>query len=108
MHPVYEPLDPHIAPVVTLLRENGFNTFTSCDGGPGHAFQMPTVRIDPVMAEVEVEASACACSLLKAGYKGFYVKICRGYGGVLQAGEGTMDSFIEVEFWTNPPVKEDD
>lgn len=42
---IYDELDPKIAPVVSLLREHGFPTISSCDGGDGHAMDMPTVII---------------------------------------------------------------
>ena len=38
------PLDKGIARYVYLLREAGFETFESCEGGNGHACQEPTVR----------------------------------------------------------------
>ena len=38
-------IEPNIAPVVKELRDVGLDTFTSCDGGDGHAFKMPTIRI---------------------------------------------------------------
>jgi len=38
-------IEPNIAPVVEELREKGFDTFTSCDGGEGHSFQFPIVKI---------------------------------------------------------------
>lgn len=39
-----EALDPEIAPVVHFLVGHGFETFESCQGGPGHCFPDPTVR----------------------------------------------------------------
>lgn len=38
------PLDPGVAPYVRVLRENGVETFESCEGGPGHAYTGPSVR----------------------------------------------------------------
>lgn len=38
------PLDKRIEPLVTLLRNNGVETFESCEGGPGHAYPEPTIR----------------------------------------------------------------
>lgn len=38
------PLDAGIAEVVAVLRDNGVETFESCEGGPGHAYPEPTVR----------------------------------------------------------------
>jgi hypothetical protein len=37
-------LDPGIAPFVLALREQGVETFESCQGGCGHAFSEPTIR----------------------------------------------------------------
>ena len=36
-------VDPGIAPVVSILRQNGVETFQSCEGGPGHSSQEPYV-----------------------------------------------------------------
>ena len=38
------PLDAGIERVVLILREQGIETFESCEGGVGHAFPVPTVR----------------------------------------------------------------
>lgn len=38
------PLDPGIAKAVETLRENGIETFESCEGGIGHAYPEPTIR----------------------------------------------------------------
>ncbi len=37
-------LDPKIAPAVRVMREEGVETFESCEGGEGHAYPEPTVR----------------------------------------------------------------
>lgn len=37
-------LDPGIEDAVYLLTDHGFETFESCEGGPGHCFPEPTVR----------------------------------------------------------------
>lgn len=36
--------DIGIAGAVSILQENGIETFESCEGGEGHAFPEPTVR----------------------------------------------------------------
>lgn len=36
--------DPGVAEYVRVLREHGVETFESCEGGPGHAYPVPTVR----------------------------------------------------------------
>lgn len=38
------PLDPGIREAVLVLREDGIETFESCQGGPGHSFPVPTIR----------------------------------------------------------------
>lgn len=37
-------IDQAIARAVSVLLENGVETFESCQGGPGHSFLEPTVR----------------------------------------------------------------
>jgi hypothetical protein len=44
MGPVPGQIDVGIARAVRILRENGIETFESCEGGEGHAFPEPTVR----------------------------------------------------------------
>ena len=38
------PLDAGIRHAVLILRRAGVETFESCEGGPGHAFEVPTVK----------------------------------------------------------------
>jgi len=38
------PLDPGIERAVHCLREQGIETYESCEGGAGHVFPEPTVR----------------------------------------------------------------
>jgi hypothetical protein len=38
------PLDPGIRDAVLILRRAGVETFESCEGGAGHAFDVPTIR----------------------------------------------------------------
>lgn len=40
-----DPLDPGIARIVKLLRDAGVHTVESCEGGDGHAFRDPTVKL---------------------------------------------------------------
>ena len=48
MHTTENPnyLDEGIRDAVLLLNEGGFQTFTSCEGGRGHAFQHETIGIE--------------------------------------------------------------
>jgi hypothetical protein len=39
-------LDAGIRATVLLLRGAGFQTFTSCEGGHGHAFRHPTIGLE--------------------------------------------------------------
>jgi len=42
---IYQDVDTGIRPIVKLLNEAGYETFTSCQGGEGHSFFRPTVGI---------------------------------------------------------------
>jgi hypothetical protein len=44
-------IDPGISREVLILRENGVETFESCQGGHGHSFLEPTVRFHGGHAE---------------------------------------------------------
>ena len=45
------PLDRGIARYVNVLREEGVETFESCQGGTGHCFPEPTVRFFGAQSE---------------------------------------------------------
>lgn len=90
-------LDAGIAPVVRLLREHGVNTFASCQGGEGHAFASPVVRIWPNNpAGVATEMTEIARVLSSAGYGGYYLKEINSYQTGMRP---RYETFIEVEFW---------
>ena len=38
-------VDSGIKPIVEFLNSNGYETFTSCQGGEGHPFNKPTVGV---------------------------------------------------------------
>ena len=42
--PIPGKIDVGIAGAVSILQQNGIETFESCEGGEGHAFPEPTVR----------------------------------------------------------------
>jgi hypothetical protein len=44
-------LDTGIEKAVTLLQQNGVETFESCEGGYGHSFPEPTIRFHGDSAE---------------------------------------------------------
>lgn len=108
MTEIYAPLDPGIAEVVNLLRSKGFDTFSSCEGGEGHDFDMPTVRINPrddrYMDEDEIKISAL---LSENDYGGYYIKLCHAYQSDVIPWRDNQN-FIEIEFWTYPLCKNSD
>lgn len=48
---LYRSIDKGILDRVKLLRENGVETFESCEGGNGHAYFEPTIRFHGERAE---------------------------------------------------------
>jgi hypothetical protein len=78
-------LDPGIADAVMILREAGFATYESCQGGPGHAFPEPTVRFGGSKAE---------------GFKAYAVAIEMGLPVVaLKRVWRVSDSELEGPWW---------
>lgn len=76
------PLDPGIAEAVTVLRAGGVETFESCEGGPGHAFPVPTVRFfGDAWAGFRAFAVAMECGLNVASLRRIYDVIdCQLHG----------------------------
>jgi len=113
MHPIEGELDPGIAPVVELLRRKGFNTFASCEGGEGHAFTHPTVRIEPLsIYYMSGNAIELALVLSVAGYQGYSIKQINSFqvSPVPWTGQPGLN-YIEVEFWQYPlehPITEEE
>ncbi len=60
------PLEPGIAAAVHALNDAGIETFTSCEGGPGHAFPEPTVRLSGDLTAV-FDAMAAVQVVVDAG-----------------------------------------
>lgn len=54
------PLDLGIARAVKVLRDAGIETYESCEGGPGHAYDRPTVRFHGGQAEGWRALTTCA------------------------------------------------
>lgn len=48
---LYQVIDKGILDHVKLLRENGVETYESCEGGNGHAYFEPTIRFHGERAE---------------------------------------------------------
>lgn len=104
MHDISEPLDPGISPVVELLRQAGVNTFSSCQGGTGHTFPVPTIRISPIDPNnMQGEIKQIAQVLSSAGYSGYYLKRVEAYQSEPEPWWPRRQSFIEIEFWEDRP-----
>jgi len=59
------PLEPGIAAAVHALNAAGIVTFTSCEGGPGHAFPEPTVRFGgELTCDITISDAITACHVL--------------------------------------------
>lgn len=110
-----EGLDPGIADAVHLLRRYGVPTFASCEGGEGHSFQHPTIRIHTrytfrYRGPALVRPETIARLLTSAGYAGFYIKRVDCYQNTAEPWKSETMSFFEVEFWAEKdqirPTKE--
>lgn len=104
MYDIEGKLDPGIAPVVKLLRRKGLNTFASCEGGPGHAFERPTVRIEPDnLFYMLPEVGDIPLVLSEAGYSGYSIKEVHAFQNKPTPWTGPPGlNYIEVEFWQYP------
>lgn len=96
MTPIDGELDPGIANLVNLLRLYGYDTFSSCQGGEGHAFQNPTVLIRP-SGDMTEQCDRLAKLLSEHGHGGYYLKVVNAHQG--DPWPVPNLSFIEVEFW---------
>lgn len=100
MHSIDGKLDEYIAPVVNILRTEGINTFSSCEGGEGHCFEYPTVRISPRNPyDMRPEIAKIAAILSKHGYNGYYIKSVYSYQDKPSPWLPRQMNFIEIEFW---------
>jgi len=86
------PLESGIATAVIALNEAGIETFTSCEGGPGHAFPEPTVRL---YGSVETAERAMTI-VAQAGLPLHEVRFTRGY---VDGEESPDGPFWELVFW---------
>ncbi len=97
-------LDPGIQETVMRLRNAGFETSGSCQGGSGHAFDRPTVQV----CRGEGETLHETCLRLRAWCmvelrpwretKGGAFTVSIHY--LCQADRVMPESFVQVEFWT--------
>ena len=89
-------IDPGVLPLVLMLNEAGFQTFNSCQGGPGHAFPRPTVQVRNPGQDVEDTREALGAFLVERGTTGFSVKTV-----AMRQQPATPEpySHVEVELW---------
>lgn len=89
-------LDPWIKPLVLFLREYGFQTFASCDGGTGHAFSFPTVRLwKSPGRSLEATRKELVHVLRRRKIEvGFSTSCHYQHGGGLPS-----QAFVQIEFW---------
>jgi len=111
--PIYEPLDKGIADLVKLLRDNGVDTFTSCEGGhhiTSCGFELPTIRINPTdKNNMDADRNKIAAILSKARYAGYNIKYCYPYNGEAIPWDIQQHGiFIEIEFWAIGTAVPDD
>lgn len=93
-------LDPGIAHLVYLLRGHNHDTFSSCEGGAGHAFTSPTIRINPMNPDDMREQCADISSILSDyGFSGYYIKHVYAYQEAATRWDVPNQNFIEIEFW---------
>src|SRR5262245_13107612 len=109
--PIYGELDPGIRELVEQLREAGFNTFASCEGGKGHVSIAPMVRLYPDRDINETEKRLTEFLLFEHLYSGFCTKQIRTHNSNY-IDLGDIPPFLEVEFlvWFDiegdgPPVR---
>ena len=88
-------LDEGIRDVVLFLVRCGFNTMSSCHGGKGHPFKLPTVIIED---ESQVTTDKIAGTLVGGGYQGFTIKYCQYFQNSPVAWKYCKSHFT-VEFW---------
>ncbi len=95
--PFIDDLDARIRDVVLMLRDHGFNTFCSCEGGNGHSFERPTVQMEyDGLAMNDMDQAAYLHSvLLDNGRERFEIRIS------WRTFDGMIIRSMEVEFLDN-------
>lgn len=72
----YKRIDAKIRDLTRLLRDHGFNTTSSCQGGKGHNFERPIIQMEYygfVFGELD-EVSRLHHLLEQHGYKDFEIQ----------------------------------
>ena len=88
----YEELDEGIREFVRELNEAGFETTSSCEGGPGHAAPYPMVVIKADILPLERKAL-----ILYMQGRGIECTVSEHY--LCQVNRIMPESFVKVELW---------
>ena len=96
--PPWDDLDPPIVPLVRLLRGGGLETQSSCQGGEGHGFGLPTVICAAEPDTLDGLGLAALRTLQDAGWSGFSIErvLCYGKAG----SERPTGAFVHVVVWS--------
>lgn len=98
----WDELDDEIRPRVRLLNRLGFTTVGSCQGGEGHAFDLPAVILRPGPSQTLGElAGRLAHRLIRTGHCGFQVEVVYAYQQAPQP--WAAGSYVRVVFWDRAP-----
>jgi len=88
----YEKIDEPMRGLVKLLNDNNFIATSSCQGGEGHAFPLPTIVFE------DMYDSTCDCLvtlLLGCDYRSFTISKC----GQFQKDNVPIKEYVTLEFW---------
>ncbi len=103
--PIPEKLDEGIRDVTLYLWNEGFWTFSCCEGGEGHARDYPFIRIDPKpSSNVDRTRAKVTKCLLDAGYRGFHAR-SETYHAVNEIADVAARGLVEIEFCRSLPIR---
>ena len=95
----HPPLDPGIERAVLFLRQHGFRTYASCEGGEGHAYPKPTVRFNGHYKDLLAAAGLLMYAFFPVS------EVRRGYSAVWNELDGPYN---EITFSDKVPLQEGD
>ena len=97
----YDEIDAGIVGVVRLINSGGFMTTASCEGGDGHRFLRPTVRVAS-QGDLDETRKALCCWLIENGARGFTASTVLLYQ---RSGTPEPYSYVEIEFWSQATLR---
>lgn len=101
-------VDEEIKPLVRALREDGFVTVASCQGGNGHTKNLPWVSIQPNTFEyfrvhettLEDLEDTLVDWLIDRGFVGFETHIVKSYQASKHQWKPTENACVQIKFWS--------